>query len=194
MGGAVVRRDAVVKVSVAAADVQHVGGAYAVLVLGTIAKGRIAAIDASEVEALPGIRIVLTHRSFNQGIGNETFIMKGGHMQSSFMPLSSDVVHYAEQIVGLVVAVTNEIAEEAGRKLRVIVHAEPASLDDPRHVEKASPLKAIVKGDADTAVAASPVSVDHHYQTPAQHRNPIELYAMTAAWQGNTLSVDVPSQ
>ncbi len=199
IGQSVIRRDALVKASgfaTYAADVRHADVAYATLVLGTVAKGRVVTIDASEAEATPGVRLVLTHRSLNQGMGDETFIMKGGHMQSSFMPLSSDVIHYAGQIVGLVVADTTEIAEEAGRLVRVTVLAEDASasMDDPGRMERTAPAKAIVKGNADAALAVAPVSVDHRYRTPAQHHDPIELYATTAAWHGDTLSVDVPSQ
>ena len=199
IGSPIVRRDASVKASGAAlyaADVRHADVAYAALVQSAVAKGRVSAIDTSAAEAVPGVRLVLTHRSFNQDMGKETFIMKGGHMQTSFMPLSSDAVHYAGQIVGIVVADTVEAAEEASRKVRVTYAAEPAfaAMDDAGRTTETDDESAIVKGDADAALAAAPVKVDQVYGTPAQHHNPIELYATTAAWSGDQLLVNVPSQ
>ena len=69
--------------------------------------------------------MVMTHRDLNQGLGQETFAMKGGHMQSSFLPLSSDEVHYAGQIVGLVVADTQEAAEQAARAITLATRPSP---------------------------------------------------------------------
>ncbi len=171
-----------------AADFAHAGVAHAALTLSAVAKGRITSIDTSEAEAVPGVQLVLTHRSFNQDMGEETFIMKGGHMQSSFMPLSSDAVHYAGQIIGIVVADTVEAAEEASRKIRVAYAPEHASaaMDDPGRTTETDDSATIAKGDADAAFAAAPVKIDQIYATPAQHHNPIELYATTAAWQTAT--------
>ena len=195
----VVRRDAALKASGAAkyaADFKHENVAYAALTRSTVARGLITSIDTSAADAVPGVRLILTHRSFNQDMGKETFAMKGGHMQSSFMPLSSDAIHYAGQIVGLVVADTQEAAEEASVKIKVAYAAEPASIDmdDPGHDIATNDDGALKRGDADAAFAASPVTVDQQYETPAQHHNPIELYATTAVWDGDKLSVHVPSQ
>jgi xanthine dehydrogenase YagR molybdenum-binding subunit len=193
------RRDAAAKATGAAtyaADFPHAGMLYAALTLSPVAKGRITSMDTAEAEAVPGVQMVMTHRSLNQTMGEETFAMKGGHMQSSFMPLSSDEVHYAGQIVGLTVADTMEAAEEASRKVRIAfdeAHAS-ASMDDADR--KADPDKGSTedKGDADAAFAAAPVKVDARYETPAQHHNPIELYSCTAEWRDDKLTLHMPSQ
>ena len=199
IGAPIVRRDAALKARGAAtyaADFAHQNTAYAALTLSSVAKGRITAIDADAAEAVPGVRAVLTHRSFNQGMGEETFAMKGGHMQSSFMPLSSDEVHYHGQIVGLVIADTVEGAEEAARKLHVSYAASrgSAAMDDAGRVTETDDKAGVTKGDADAAFAAAPVRIDSTYFTPAQHHNPMELYATTAAWSGDKLVVNLPSQ
>jgi xanthine dehydrogenase YagR molybdenum-binding subunit len=193
------RRDAAAKATGAAtyaADFPHAGMLYAALTLSPVAKGRITSMDTAEAEAVPGVQMVMTHRSLNQTMGEETFAMKGGHMQSSFMPLSSDEVHYAGQIVGLTVADTMEAAEEASRKVRIAfdeAHAS-ASMDDADR--KADPDKGSTedKGDAGAAFAAAPVKVDARYETPAQHHNPIELYSCTAEWRDDKLTLHMPSQ
>jgi xanthine dehydrogenase YagR molybdenum-binding subunit len=199
IGQSVVRRDAAAKatgVAQYAADFAHANVAYAALTLGTIAKGRITRIDTTEAEAVPGVQLVLTHASLNEGIGEETFAMKGGHMQSSFMPLTSDEIHYSGQIVALTIADTQEAAEEAARLIRVdyaAVHAS-AAMDDPDRHEEPMKDAAHDVGDAEAAFAAAEVSVDATYLTPAQHHNPIELYAATAVWRDGKLLLNSPSQ
>ena len=198
-GTGVVRRDAALKAAGKAryaADFPHKNTAYAAITRSTVARGLITAIDTSAAEAVPGVSLVLTHRSFNRGMGEETFAMKGGHMQSSFMPLSSDAIHYHGQIVALTIAETQEGAEEAAAKIKLTYAPEKASASMDRsgrepEVDDGSSIK---RGDADAAFASAAVKVDARYETPAQHHNPIELYAATAAWDGDRLTVNTPSQ
>ena len=199
IGAPTTRRDASAKATGAAryaADYGHAGTAYAALTLSTVARGRITRVDSAAAEAVPGVQMVLTHRDMNQGLGAETFIMKGGHMQSSFMPLTSDEVHYSGQIVGLVVADTTEAAEQAARALNIEYAAQHASaaMDDPDRTVQTEPKPEITVGDADAAMARAPVKVDHEYTTPAQHHNPMELYATTASWNDGKLTIESPSQ
>ena len=199
IGFPVVRRDAPAKASGAAqyaADFPHTGTAYAALTLSKVARARITRIDTSAADAVPGVQLVLTHRSLNETLGDETFAMKGGHMQSSFMPLTSDEVHYAGQIVALVIADTQEQAEEASRLVAVdyaTQHASASIEDSDRH-EEPMDAKSVDVGDAEAAFAAAPVKVDATYHTPAQHHNQIELYSTSAVWRDGKLLVNVPSQ
>ncbi len=193
------RRDAAAKATGAAryaADFGHGGTAYAALTLSSVARGRITRIDTAAAEAVPGVQMVLTHRDLNQDLGGETFAMKGGHMQSSFMPLSSDEVHYAGQIVGLVVADTQEAAEQAARALTLDYATQHASadMDEPGHHTETEKEPAVRIGDADAAFAAAPVRVDQTYTTPTQHHNPMELYSTTASWNDGKLTIECPSQ
>ena len=199
IGRPTVRRDAATKArgdALYAADFPHAGTAYAALTTSSIARGRITRIDTAAAEAVPGVQLVLTHRSLNETIGSETFAMKGGHMQSSFLPLTSDAVHYAGQIVALVIADSQEAAEQAAREVEVAYAAEHASaaIDDPDRVEQQLDAKSIDIGDAEAAFASAPVKIDATYLTPAQHHNPIELYAASAVWRDGKLLVNAPSQ
>ena len=199
IGLPVVRRDAAAKAAGAAqyaADFPHAGAAYAALTTSAVARGRITRMDTSEAEAVPGVQLVLTHRSFNGSLGEETFAMKGGHMQSSFLPLTSDEIHYSGQIVALIVADTQEAAEEASRKVRIDYAQQPASaaMDDPGVEEEDDEEKATDIGDAVAAFGSAPVKVDSTYYTPAQHHNPIELWSTTAAWRNGKLLINAPSQ
>lgn len=199
IGLPIIRRDAAAKIDGSAqyaADFPHPGTAYAALTTSVVARGHIARIDTARAEAVTGVQLILTHRSLNEGIGKETFAMKGGHMQSSFLPLTSDEVHYAGQIVALTIADTQEAAEEASRLIDIEYFAQPASaaMDDSGRREVPLEEKSIDVGDAQAAFAAAPVKIDTTYLTPSQHHNPIELYATTAEWRGGKLLVQTPSQ
>ena len=199
IGTSLVRRDGAAKATGQAryaADFSEAGMAYAYLSLSHVSKGRITRIDATAAEAVPGVQLVLTHSGLNEKLGEDGFIMSGGHFQSSFNPLGSDEVRYAGQIVGLTVADTAEAAEEAAGKLHFDYEATEAhaSITDPgretRHLDKHD----TDIGDAEGAFAAAAVTVDATYFTPPQHHNPIELYAAMASWREGKLTLYVPSQ
>ena len=176
IGNPTVRRDAAVKASgraMYAADFANENTAYAALTLSPVARGTITHVDVAAAEAVPGVRLVLTHRSLNETLGEEKFAMLGGHMQSSFMPLTSNEVHYAGQIVGMVVADTMEAAEQAARLVNMryaTVHAE-AMMDAPDRITEPMEAKSIDKGDVDAAFATAPVKIDATYLTPAQAKD-----------------------
>jgi xanthine dehydrogenase YagR molybdenum-binding subunit len=192
------RKDGVAKVTGAArytADFAAAGTAYAQLATSTVAKGRVAELDTSGAKAVPGVLLVLTHRNMDR-LQPLKFIFAGGEAQSSFMPLMSDEIRYAGQAIALVVAETQEAADDAARRIGIAYRAEPAaaSIHDQDAGAPADAAEAIEIGDAEAAFAAAEVKVDAGYTTPAQHHNPIELYATTASWQGDKLTVYVPSQ
>ena len=49
-------------------------------------------------------------------------------------------------------------------------------------------------GDAAAGLAAASVQMEATYDTPAQYHNAMEPHAVVAAWDGDTLSLDTPSQ
>jgi xanthine dehydrogenase YagR molybdenum-binding subunit len=192
------RKDGVAKVTGAAryaADFTEAGMAYAQLVTSTVANGRIAELDTSAAEAAPGVLLVLTHRNIER-IEPLKFFFAGGPAQSSFMPLMSDEIRYAGQTIALVIAETQEAADDAAHRIEVAYRAEPAaaSIHDPGAGDPADATEPIELGEAEAAFAAAEVKVDAAYTTPAQHHNPIELYATKASWRDGKLTVYLPSQ
>jgi xanthine dehydrogenase YagR molybdenum-binding subunit len=198
IGQPLTRKDGVAKVTGAArytADFSEAGMAYAQLVTSPVAKGRISELDTSAAEAAPGVRLVLTHRNMDR-LEPLKFFFAGGPAQSSFMPLTSDEIRYAGQMVALVVAETQEAAADGARRVTVSYRAEPAaaSIHDQGAGAPADAAEAIEVGDAKAAFDAAEIKVDARYVTPAQHHNPIELYATTALWRDGGLTVYLPSQ
>jgi xanthine dehydrogenase YagR molybdenum-binding subunit len=49
-------------------------------------------------------------------------------------------------------------------------------------------------GDAEAGLAAAATRIAATYETPAQYHNPMEPHAIVAAWDGDELSIDMPSQ
>src|ERR671916_1644456 len=102
-----------------AAEFQVPNVAYGFIVLGTVAKGTIKAIDTKEAEAAAGVVRVFTH------LNTPKFGPKASHEQAppraqeeqdkSFRALQSDRIYFNMQPVALVVAETYEQARFASR-------------------------------------------------------------------------------
>ena len=183
-----------------ASDVRLPGCVHAALVTSTIVRGRIKGFDL-DAAALPGVLGIFTHHDFAGAIRPVKHLMAGGYANSSHLPLGSDAVAYAGQIVAVVVAQTREAAGAAAARVRIAYEAMPfaASFDDsgaetvrladlkPHHEDPHT-------GDADAALARAPVRVEARYGTPVQHHNPMELFTTTCAWDGPRLTVHEPTR
>ena len=109
-------------------------------------------------------------------------------------------MRYANQPIAVVVAATLEAATEGATLLAPRYETEPArtGLDDaesfvPPAVGVGSPPTAS-HGDVAAALAAAPRQMEATYDTPAQYHNAMEPHAIVAAWDGDRLSIDMPSQ
>ena len=175
--------------------------AHAALVTSTIARGRIIGFDLAAAERVPGVLAIFTHQTFAGAVAPVKHLMAGGYANSSHRPLDSDAVAYAGQIVALVVAETQEAAEEAAGAVRVSYAEEPASggFDAPgAETVRLADLKAqhadIARGDAEAGMREAAIRVEARYETPIQHHNPIELFTTRAAWDGDRLTVHEPTR
>ncbi len=175
--------------------------AHAALAVSAIARGRITEIDRTAALAMPGVLLILTHEDVADAIRPVRHFMKGGWANSSWCPLASAEVHYAGQIVALVVAETSETATAAAAALRIGYEGRSpvASLADPRcETRPLADISALHhdrrKGDLEAALAGAAVRIDSRYTTPIQHHNPIELPGTTCHWQGDHLTVFEPTR
>jgi xanthine dehydrogenase YagR molybdenum-binding subunit len=50
------------------------------------------------------------------------------------------------------------------------------------------------RGDVEAGLAGASTRIEATYETPAQYHNPMEPHAIVVAWDGDTLSIDTPSQ
>ena len=102
-----------------------------------------------------------------------------------------NVVRYANQPIGVVVAETFEQAEEAAFLVKAHYSVEPHHVDlDSRVAEGYSPKKAggggepaiSNRGDMKTGLAEASTRIEHVYRTPHEVHNPMEPHATIAVW------------
>jgi xanthine dehydrogenase YagR molybdenum-binding subunit len=175
--------------------------AWAVLKTSRIGRGRIIAIDETAARAVPGVLDILTWKTVGDRIKPGKTFSDQGYMGSTMAPLASDQVLYNGQIVAVVVADSQEAAQEAADRLD-IAYAEqtPSATFDSPGAETVA-MKDVSKthedpqvGDAASAFASAPVRIDAQYATPTQHHNPIELFTTVCAWNDDRLTVWESSQ
>ena len=178
-----------------AAEFQLPRLAHAAMVQSTVAKGTITALDASAAQKVPGVLLVLSHLNapkLPQG-GRAAVKPPAGRVLSL---LQDNVVHYNGQPIAMVVADTFEHAVAAAELIKVRYREERPELDFERAKGSAYAPKqmpqgeaAVAWGDADKALAASPVRVEQTYATPMETHNPMEPHATIAAWDGDRLTL-----
>jgi xanthine dehydrogenase YagR molybdenum-binding subunit len=204
MGQPIPRYDARAKVTgtaIYAADVALPDVAHAYLLSSRIAKGRIKAFDLRAARDLPGVLDILTYQTIGGDIRKVKYATEGGPASNSVVPLGSAEIAYAGQTIAVVLAETLEVAQDAAFRIGVEYEEEPSAgtFDSKGTLEQA--LAGQNKkhddpkvGNFATAYQAAPVKIDASYSTPAQHHNPIELFATQCVWNGAQLTVHEPSQ
>src|SRR5208283_2438335 len=185
-------------------DFHFPGMLYAVPVGATIAKGRIAKLDAAIAGKMPGV-VAILHRG---NIGKIFRSIPGpgfsGICEERRPPFEDDVVRYYGQYIALAVAGTFETAKAAADAVVATYAAEQPNVDlqlvaddEPDEVMTTfGSLKRLEseRGDPDTAFASAPVKLDFTYVTPFETHNPMEPHSTTAVWEGSTLTLYESSQ
>ncbi|MGW0615653.1 xanthine dehydrogenase family protein molybdopterin-binding subunit [Streptomyces sp. NPDC002788] len=187
-------RDKVTGAARYAGDIPFAELAHGWLVLSTVARGRIRAVETEAVLAMPGVLTVLHHHNAPRVDTGFVGIM-GVPPDPGTGLFQHDRVPHLGWPVALVVAETPEQAREAAEAL--VAHYEPEPHDVAFSAGRASEaypvdghLPAVVeKGDLEAGLAASAVVVDAEYTTPEEHHNAMEPHASTARWEGGRLEV-----
>jgi len=201
LGQPLTRRDGVLKVTGAAryaADHHPAGMLYAVLAVSSIARGRVASLDVRAAKAHPGVVEVMTPAN------RPRLAQDPDEKSNPFMfrldLLQNDRVRYANQPIAVVIAKTLEAATEGATLLSPRYHVEPTriGLDAgesfvPPAVGVGSPSE-VHRGDVEAGLAAASKRIEATYETPSQYHNPIEPHAIVAVWDGDSLSIDTPTQ
>jgi len=164
--------------------------AHAVLLTSTIARGRVAWIDTSAAQAIPGVLVVLTHANaprLSPPAANES----ASPASRVLTLLQDDRVHYANQPIAVVVADTLEAAHHAVSLVKVRYAPEPhdvrmePGLDQsyvPAHAGRPDQDSTATRGDTAGAIAAAPARIERVYTTPFETHVAMEPHATLAAW------------
>jgi xanthine dehydrogenase YagR molybdenum-binding subunit len=187
-------RDKVTGAARYAAEIPFAELAHGWLVLSTVARGRIRALDTEAVLGMPGVLTVLHHHN-SPRVDSDYVGMLGVPPDPTVALFQHDRVAHMGWPVALVVAETSEQAREAAEALVVTYDQEPhdVAFSAERQTE-AYPVDShapgvVEKGDLEAQLACSAVVVDAEYTTPEEHHNPMEPHAATALWEGGRLEV-----
>jgi xanthine dehydrogenase YagR molybdenum-binding subunit len=180
-----------------AAEFQVPNLAYGFIVLSTVTKGTITAIDTREAETSPGVVRVFTHLNAPKlGAGSTEEAPPRGNQEEkdkSFRALQSARIFFNRQPVALVVAETYEQARHASRLVKVSYDTEKHMTDteavreSARAPRQAPPPKR--RGNPEEAMKSAPVKIEAEYRIPIEHHNPMEPHAAIAVWQGDKLTI-----
>src|SRR5688572_26136571 len=164
--------------------------AYGFIVLGSVAKGTIKAIDTREADAAGGVVRVFTHLNtpkLGPKASTEQSPPRAREEQDkSFRALQSDRIYFNMQPVALVVAESYEQARHAARLVKVSYNAEKHATDTEaargreRFPSQGPPPKP--RGNPEEAMKGAAVKVEAEYRIPVEHHNPMEPHAAVAVW------------
>jgi xanthine dehydrogenase YagR molybdenum-binding subunit len=126
------------------ADVQLPGMLYARMVDATVPHGRIASIDTSAAERLPGVRAVY--------VIEHTYGVAELRDPTKESPSRYPVIRYAGQPIAGVAATSQQIAEDAARLVKVQYDPMPFVVD--RSAARAADAPLVFPGPADAAGSA----------------------------------------
>jgi xanthine dehydrogenase YagR molybdenum-binding subunit len=188
-----------------AADFNQPGQLYAVVVSATIGLGRVTGIESAEVERMPGVAAVITHRNAQKlpyqphKAGIDPAVGERLHV------LQDDNVRFYGQPVAVILADTLDRAERAAMALRITYEARQPLVDPTdQRAERVVPEAATrprarvladrSRGDADAALVQAPIKVDENYDVARENHNPMEPHATVAAWSGQRLTLWSKSQ
>jgi len=201
IGQPLTRRDGVLKVTGGAryaADHHPARTLYAVLAVSSVARGRVTFLDVPAAKGHPGVVDVMTPA--NRPPLAEDPDAKTNPFMFRLDLLQNDQVRYANQPIAVVIAETLEAATEGAVLLSPQYEAQSprVGLDAsesfvPTAVGVGNPAR-VRRGDVEAALAMASRRIDATYETPAQYHNAMEPHAIVAAWDGDTLSIDTPSQ
>jgi xanthine dehydrogenase YagR molybdenum-binding subunit len=201
IGQPITRRDGALKVTGQArfaADNHPPGMLYAALATSRIARGRVAFLDVAAARAHPGVVEVMTP-------ANRPALAQ--HPDDKSVPFSfkldllqDDRVRYAGQPIAVVVAETLEAATEGAALLAPRYEAEPVAvtLDSPgiyipETVGVGAPAQ-MRHGDVEAGLDAAAHRIEAIYETPMQFHNAMEPHGVVAMWDGDALTLDMPTQ
>jgi xanthine dehydrogenase YagR molybdenum-binding subunit len=175
---------------------------YGVLVLSTIAKGKITHIDTAAAEKAPGVLAVITHHNAGKvEVPDSVKALVDPKVGTPLQPLQDDKVRYHGQPISVVVADTFERAIHAATLVRASYDEAEAVLNfDDATTERFRPHEMKTdrgaektpdyhRGDAEQALKDAPVKVEASYSHPDEYHNPMELHATIASWEGNQLTL-----
>lgn len=165
---------------------------YGQIVGAGIARGRIARIDTTAAERVPGVRLVWTYRNAPEQGPPEG--PEGDMMNRARPELVSDRIDYYGMPVAFVVADSFETARHAAQLVQVEYETEPGRYQLAAPADAAGWKGEVRIGDVDAALASASATVDQLYSTPHHFSQPMEPNACLADWRDGHLTLFLTAQ
>lgn len=178
-----------------AADFMPAGMLHGALASSSIAKGTLTGLDIEAAAAEPGVVAVLTHETMPHYKTPKGFY-QGGPGTASFWPMTGTEIKYGGQPIAYIVAESAAAARRGAALVKATYAESSARIEmapDESFLVDGDGMK-VTKGDVQAAVDSAAAVVDETYTTPFQHHNPMEMFAATAEWRGEKLTLWMPSQ
>jgi xanthine dehydrogenase YagR molybdenum-binding subunit len=201
IGQPLTRREGMLKVKGQAryaADNHPPGMLHAVMAVSSVARGRVTFLDVEAAKNHPGVIEVMTPA--NRPPLAQDPDAKTNPFMFRLDLLQNNTVRYANQPIAVVIAKTLEAATEGAALLAPRYETLPARVgldaDEsfvPPAVGVGNPSE-MHRGDVEAGLAAASKRIDAVYETPTQYHNAMEPHSIVVAWDGDSLSIDTPSQ
>lgn len=170
--------------------------AHAVLITGTIAKGRIKNINAKAAEESPGVLAVISHLN-SPGVPGYPPARQPAEpapVGTAFRVFYDELIYFNGQPVAMVVAETLEQANHAASLITIGYEIATHLTDFEANLSKSavalsvqrsknSPFQDYGRGNPE-AFDAAEVKIEATYTIPTQHHQPMEPHAIIAVWEG----------
>jgi xanthine dehydrogenase YagR molybdenum-binding subunit len=168
-----------------AAEIQIPNLAYGVVVQSTAAGGRIEVIDTNSAKLSPGVIAIFSHV-------DQPMALPETPQAKNLSLFQNNTIHYVGQMIALVIADTLENASHAASLVRVSYSGKTGVTD----FEEQSNLLVMPEKDGDaqrgnvtSALKTADVTIKETYTTPTENHNPMEPFATTAVWEGDSLTL-----
>jgi len=184
-------------------DIRLPGMLYARVLRSPHPHARIRRIDVSRAQALPGVKVILTHENCDTVWGS------GDTRNKRY--LFNNPVRFAGDAVAAVAAVDRHTAEEATRLIQVDYETLPFVLD-PEDALKSGAVEiqpggnlspdnqgrhepeVYKRGNVDEGLRAADRIFEDHYTSPHINNAQLEPRVSIAEWQGDQLTVHASTQ
>lgn len=166
------------------------GVVYGVGVASTIGSGKIASIDTSIAEKMPGVLTILHHGNMDPLFRTGAPFEADSRTSESRPPFEDNTVYYYGQFVALVVANTFQQAQDAAYHVKVQYETQkPLTRMSDEGASVEAKGRDYSRGDAESAFAIAPVKLDATYVTPTETHNPMEMHGTIAVWNGDKVTL-----
>ncbi|MGW0523274.1 xanthine dehydrogenase family protein molybdopterin-binding subunit [Crossiella sp. NPDC003009] len=173
-----------------AADQRIPGLLHGVLVLSTIARGRLTGIEVAAAERAAGVVRVFTHLTMPR------LSVPSAAYRKTYIPVQDDRIHHNGQPIALVVARTLEEAQHAATLVNAQYRAEKhrGALHEAEGEEFVPPVTGgepneSVRGNPEAGLAEADIKIDGIYSSPMHLHNPMEPHASIAHWADGQLTL-----